>query len=341
MRRPSASAYGKPARHAHLNDKDPSRRSAAAAWLLGLLALGALVTFVARRAEIAQFARLLHDLQPRWFVVALALQMLSQLSSAAVWYLVFRFAAHPCGFGPLLRVRLAMIFANEALPSAGLAGSASAIRGLGRLGIPPNVVVGAIVAGVMTTYAAGGIAVVAAIALLQPYRQVSPRVLVWAIVVSGAVVGAFIALTWRRGTMANAEWRMANAEWLKRIPRVAAALDTIATAPVGVLHSAAFWSRAIAFQLAVLLLDSCTLFVLLTALGARPAPVVVFGSFMIATAATGAIPLPGNLGAFEAALVAMLHLFGFRLEPALAAALLLRGFTVWLPMIPGVWFARP
>jgi uncharacterized membrane protein YbhN (UPF0104 family) len=66
----------------------------------------------------------------------------------------------------------------------------------------------------------------------------------------------------------------------------------------------------------------------------------VFGSFMIATAATGAIPLPGNLGAFEAALVAILHVFGFRIEPALAAALLLRGFTVWLPLIPGLWYSR-
>jgi uncharacterized protein (TIRG00374 family) len=315
--------------------ESPSRRRAIAAWLFGLLVLGALVTFVARRGEIAQFAGLLRDLQPRWFFAALVLQVFSQLSSAAVWYAVFRFARHPSEFGALLRVRLAMIFANEAVPSAGLAGSAVAIRGLANQDIPSNIVVTAIVAGVMTTYAAGAIALLATIVLLQPYHRLSQHVLIGGIVMSAAVVAGFIAFTWRRATIAP---RLRTG--LRRMPRVAAALDTIASAPIGVLHSASFWSRAVALQLAVILLDSSTLFVLLTALGTRPEPVAVFGSFMIATAATGAIPLPGNLGAFEAALVAILHVFGFRIEPALAAALLLRGFTVWLPLIPGLWYSR-
>src|SRR5262249_52127190 len=141
--------------------------------------------------------------------------------------------------------------------------------------------------------------------------------------------------TFRRGTIAP---RIGNR--LTRLPRVGSALDAIATAPVAVLRDTSFWARAVVLQLAVLLLDSSTLFVVLTAIGTQPAPAAVFGSFMIATAATGAIPLPGNLGAFEAALVAMLHLFGVRLEPAFAAALLQRGFTVWLPLIPGLWFSR-
>ena len=312
-----------------------SRRTTIAAWLFGLLLLGALVTFVARRGEIAQFAELLRDLQPRWFVAALVLQVFSQLSSAAVWYSVFRFARHPPAFGALLRVRLAMVFANEAVPSAGLAGSAVAIRGLAAQDIPANVVVSAIVAGVMTTYAAAAIALIATIVLLQPYHRISPHVLIGAMVMSAAVVGGFVAFTWRRATLAP---RLKTG--LTRMPRVAAALDTIASAPIGVLRSASFWARAVALQLAVLLFDSSTLFVLLTALGTRPEPVAVFGSFMIATVATGAIPLPGNLGAFETALVAVLHVFGVRMEPALAAALLQRGFTVWLPLIPGLWYTR-
>jgi uncharacterized protein (TIRG00374 family) len=313
----------------------PSPRSTIAAWLFGLLVLGALITFVARRSELAAFGQLLRDLQPRWFLAALALQILSQASSARVWYAVFRFAAHPCGFWRLIGVRLAMGFANEALPSAGLAGSVVAIRGLGREHVPANVVVSAIVAGVMTTYAAAGIALIATVALLQPYHLISPRILIGAIAASAAIVVAFVALTWRRETIAP---RIGAR--LRSMPRVAAALDTIANAPVGVLKNAAFWWRAVALQLAVLVFDSSTLFVILTALGTRAAPAAVFGSFMIATAATGAIPLPGNLGAFEAALVAMLHLFGVRMEPALAAALLQRGFTVWLPLLPGILYSR-
>lgn len=313
----------------------PSRRSTIAAWLFGLLVLGALATFVARRSELAEFGQLLLDLQPRWFLVAAAFQVLSQLSSGIVWYEVFRFAGRPCRFWPMMRVRLAMVFANEALPSAGLAGSVVAIRGLDREHIPGNVVISAIVAGVMTQYVAAGIALVVTVALLQPYDRVSPRALVAATTLSAIVVVGFVAFTWRRETIAP---RISAR--LRHMPRVAAALDTIATAPVGVLKNATFWLRAVALQLAVLLLDSATLFVLLIALGTKLPTAMVFGSFMIATAATGAVPLPANLGAFEAALVAMLHLFGVRLEPAFAAALLQRGFTVWLPLIPGIWYSR-
>jgi uncharacterized protein (TIRG00374 family) len=117
-------------------------------------------------------------------------------------------------------------------------------------------------------------------------------------------------------------------------------MDAVGAAPVDVLHSRWFWCRAFVLQVAVLLLDGSTLFVLLVAVGAQPHPVAVLGSFMMATAVTGTLPLPGNLGTFEAALVAMLHLAGVRIEPALAAALLLRGFTIWLPMIPGLWYSR-
>lgn len=36
----------------------------------------------------------------------------------------------------------------------------------------------------------------------------------------------------------------------------------------------------------------------------------------------------------------MLGLMGVPIEAALSATLLLRGFTVWLPMLPGMWLAR-
>jgi len=47
-------------------------------------------------------------------------------------------------------------------------------------------------------------------------------------------------------------------------------------------------------------------------------------------------PIPVGLGTFKVASVAM----GVSLEAALAATLLLRGFTVRLPMLPGIWLAR-
>ena len=48
----------------------------------------------------------------------------------------------------------------------------------------------------------------------------------------------------------------------------------------------------------------------------------------------------GGLGTFEGTAIAMLHSHGLSIETALAATLLFRGFTFWLPMIPGLWLSR-
>jgi Lysylphosphatidylglycerol synthase TM region len=50
--------------------------------------------------------------------------------------------------------------------------------------------------------------------------------------------------------------------------------------------------------------------------------------------------IPLGLGTFEAACTGMLHLLGVPLEAALTGAVLLRGLTFWLPMIPGLYVAQ-
>lgn len=50
--------------------------------------------------------------------------------------------------------------------------------------------------------------------------------------------------------------------------------------------------------------------------------------------------IPGGLGTYEAACLAMLTLFHVPVEAALGATLLQRGFTYWLPMLPGLWLSR-
>jgi uncharacterized membrane protein YbhN (UPF0104 family) len=94
-------------------------------------------------------------------------------------------------------------------------------------------------------------------------------------------------------------------------------------------------------QLAVFLLDTATLAVVLAAIGSDGAHLPgVFASFMIASVAATVGPTPLGLGTFESVSVATLALVGVRLEAALAATLLLRGLTLWLPMLPGLWIAR-
>ena len=49
--------------------------------------------------------------------------------------------------------------------------------------------------------------------------------------------------------------------------------------------------------------------------------------------------VPSGMGTFEAGVVATYASFGVALEPALAAALLFRGLSFWLPLAPGLWWS--
>ncbi|WP_240975669.1 lysylphosphatidylglycerol synthase domain-containing protein [Paraburkholderia aromaticivorans] len=63
-------------------------------------------------------------------------------------------------------------------------------------------------------------------------------------------------------------------------------------------------------------------------------------SFIIASMVATIGPIPVGLGTFEATSVGMLSLLGVSVEAALAATLLWRALTFWLPMLPDIWLAR-
>lgn len=88
------------------------------------------------------------------------------------------------------------------------------------------------------------------------------------------------------------------------------------------------------------MLDAATLWAVFRALGEPTDFLTAFAGFLMASvvSAIGLVPL--GLGTFEASLVATLSLLGVEVEVALAATLLFRGLTFWLPMLPGLWLAR-
>jgi uncharacterized protein (TIRG00374 family) len=128
--------------------------------------------------------------------------------------------------------------------------------------------------------------------------------------------------------------------WLRRLPRVQGLLRQIARAPEDLVRDPGVLARAAGLQLAIFVLDGFSLWAMLRAVGERPSTVVGFAAFVMAQAAATVILTPGGLGTFEAAAVGMLTFLGVSVEPALAATLLLRGFTYWLPMLPGLWISR-
>src|SRR5207302_2184203 len=88
-------------------------------------------------------------------------------------------------------------------------------------------------------------------------------------------------------------------------------------------------------NLAVFIADAATMQACLLALGVHAPLSAGYVAVMMASIAVILGPIPMGLGSFEAVSIAMLRLFGVPFEAALSATLLFRGFTLWLPLVPG------
>jgi uncharacterized protein (TIRG00374 family) len=331
---PAATAQSQP----HLNSSGttlPSWRSVFTAWFFGLLILAAVITVVLHGSELKTFGGLLRQVRPLWLTAAFSLQCLTYVCAAGVWWLALDHECQRCSLLTLIPTTLAMLFANQVFPSAGVAGSLVVVRALKRRNVPSHIVMGALIVGLITTYAAYLIAVVISLVLLSVHHALQ----LWLLLVSGgfslAAFGLPAAVIWYRESLAPG-----LPAWIARLPAIGSVLHSVAAAPKEMLHDRSLLSCAVVLQFAEILLDAGTLFVLLLAIGSHAAITTVFGSFVMASAVSTVIPVPLGLGTFEASLITMLRLVGVPIEAALTATLLLRGFTLWLPMLPGLLSAR-
>lgn len=97
----------------------------------------------------------------------------------------------------------------------------------------------------------------------------------------------------------------------------------------------------VAYYMAYLIVALASLALLwFLAMGQNVSFLVAFPSFVVSSIIATLSPIPLGLGIFEASSTGMLSALGIPVEAALTSTLLLRGFTLWLPMLPGLWLAR-
>jgi hypothetical protein len=313
----------------------PTRITARAGWISGGLLLLGLAVLVAHRGEPRRFLELARGARPLWLGAAIALQAATYACAAGVWQRALKHNGMSVRLRDLLPLGLAKLFADQALPSAGLSGTALVLRSLRGRGVPSGFSVTAMLAGLVSSYIAYAIAVALALSIFAHRGEVHRALLVLAVVFSVFAAGVLLAVFWLRG---RAVQRLPG--FLLRLPFVRETISALADAPPGALFSVRLGVETTAMQLGIFALDAATLAVVLHALVTPVAPDLVFASFVVASVVATLAWVPGGLGTFEGTCVAMLHVHGVALEPAMAATLLLRGFTFWLPMAPGLWIAR-
>jgi uncharacterized membrane protein YbhN (UPF0104 family) len=228
---------------------------------------------------------------------------------------------------------LAKLFMDQVVPSGGMSGTLLVVRALDRRGIPRSTSMAAVVVDLVSYYAAYVAALAVALGIVWVHGGLTLFIILPAVIfapVAGGIPAVLVLVS--RGRRLP--------RWIRRLPIVGSGLRALAEATPGIAHDGLLIARCMGLQVAVFLLDTGTLWIMLRALGLSVHPAQVFASFMLSTLARTLGPVPGGLGIFEAASVATLKLMGVPVAAGLAATLLFRGFSYWLPMAPGILLAR-
>lgn len=306
-----------------------------APWMLGLAALGALVGAILHLGEVSRFVELIRQAQPAWLLVALALQVATYQCVAAAWGELLRRGGAPIPISALFPLAVAKLFADQAMPSGGISGTTFLVSALVRRGVALPNVLAALLVMVVTFYGAYLTLALVTLGVLVVEHAATTWVvaLTAGFALFATLVPAGVVLVGRSSSHGRLR------RWLESTP-ARGLLRSIEQAPAHLLRRPAAVMVALVCQGAVFLLDAATLWVVLRALGEPTGALVVLPAFVVASMVATLSPIPLGLGTFETSCVGMLHLLGVPIETALAATLLLRGFTIWLPMLPGLWLAR-
>lgn len=308
---------------------------AIAGWMLGFLALAGLLLFVLHFSDFKAFAATLMAADPVWLAAAALCQVMTYICAAAVWARVLKRAGANIGMPSLLQLALLELFANQAIPTGGLSGSIIVVRGLMHRGVPSAVAVTALLVAALSYYAAYLLVGLLAFVLLWNMGDLSSAWMSISAVFLGIIIllaGAVLMLTRSRGRFIP----KAALGW-KPVARLVAMFANIRT---DIFYDGRLIFEAVALQAAIFLFDAATLWCAARAVSFAIEPPKVFVSFMMGSVVSTLSPVPMGLGTFEATCTAMLHFLGGTVEASLAATLVLRGFTLWLPMLPGLWFMR-
>ncbi|AGC47546.1 hypothetical protein MYSTI_06273 [Myxococcus stipitatus DSM 14675] len=311
-----------------------SRRHGVWGWLPGVLLLGAFTVFVvARFGEEKQFALMLKRARPEWLLCGAALQVLSYLVMAACWRLVLGMANVKPPWFRTAGLSVMKLSFDQLVPTAGIGGSVVVMKGLQSEGAPPRIATAALLVDMVSFYIAHAVAVVFAIVTLWLHAALHAAILglATAFAVLACVVPFAILWLTRHGG-----WQ--PPKWARRIPGLTSLLDSISQVPPELVRNRGLLAKATACQLGVFVADALTLSCMLLAVGHPVGFPSVFAAFMLATLVMTLSIIPGGVGTFEATAVGTLSSLGVPVSVSLTAVLLLRGFTLWLPLPLGVVF---
>lgn len=306
-----------------------------AGWLLGIAVIAIVVAAVLRIGDLHAFAMMLGDARPGWLLVAVVLQATTYASVAAGWAFVLAEARQPQPFRKLYPIAVGKLFADQVIPVAGMGGNLYLVDRLTALGVHRGHAVAALLVAMIGFYAAYGVLALAMLVVVWIKGLAS----IWIagfvaifLVVATAIPGLALWIR-RRG-------RRPFSPTFVRFAAIRTLVAIVGEAPKRLLVDRQLIMRVAAVNSLVFLADAASLTVCFLALGHPVGFAVAFVAVMTASMLATLGPIPLGLGTFEAGSTGMLTLMDVPVEAALAATLLLRVFTLWLPLLPGFVLIR-
>jgi len=293
--------------------------------------------FLASRfVEWKRFPELFERARPAWLLAALALQALKYFVSAGALQRSMTAAGFPVPVPPLVPAIIAKLFTDQVTPASGIGGTLVVGKALRNRGLSRGDATAALVVNTLAFYAASATAALIAVAILWERRGFHPAITVVVSLFAIYAVGMPALILWAYHHPPRQLPR-----WLSKVPGLDEALKWFREAPNEPLRHRVLLAQAALFQLAVIALDAMTLMVLIGSLGHAMNYPASFTAFVLGTMAGIVTFLPAGIGTFEAGTVGTLRYLGVTpLEAAIAAVILFRGFTLYLPLLPGSWITR-
>jgi uncharacterized protein (TIRG00374 family) len=312
-----------------------SRRHRWRTALFAAAVLAALVAVVLHFGDLRRFVDMARKAQPAWMIAAVGLQATTYLFLALGWSAVLDKAGAPLPLWRLFRIAILKLFIDQVVPAAGMSGNVLLVERLRARGTPKGAAMSTLLVSVIGFYAAYAVLALAMMVALWLQHEAKVIIVgpVTAFLVVAVAVPALWLWLWRRGEGAMPRWM----EGIKPLARL---MEIVGQAPKELVYDRWLVARVAFWNGLIFIADAATLAVCLRALGGPFLPLPGFIALMAASIAVTLAPLPMGLGSFEATCTATLAMLGVPAAAALAATLLLRMLTLWLPLLPGLWLMR-
>jgi Mg2+-importing ATPase len=304
--------------------------------VVSIVLLAALIAFsLMHVTEARRFALLLKQAEPLWVLLAVACQVGTYICAGSIWGFVAAAAGHRLSHAHLARLAIEKLSVDHFVPTGGMAGNIVVIGAMRRMGLPAAVATEALLIDILAYYAAfTGVAAIALV-VLWAHHDVTP-ILVGLLTVFALLIALVpLTLVW---LLKHGDWKPGSR--LTRLQVVSRVLGVLREVSAKRVWNPRLLAIATALQAGIFLLDAATLWAMLRALGTTVHPLTTFVALVMASIAGTLSFLPGGIGSFEAGSTTTLALLGVPVEAALTGTLLLRGLTLWLPLLPGILLAR-